>query len=112
MSARKSIDRLQPYYSPQDNLPALKQVAERYAVSITDAVLDTVPAADDPVGLQYLPQAAALVTQPKELNEPIGDGAHSPVPGIVHRYPDRVLLMPVHTCAVYCRFCFRREAVG
>lgn len=112
MSARKSLDRLQNFYSRQDNLPALKEVAERYAVSITDAVLDTVTAADDPVGLQYLPQAAELVTQPQERADPIGDGAHSPVPGIVHRYPDRVLLMPVHTCAVYCRFCFRREAVG
>ncbi len=38
--------------------------------------------------------------------------AHSPVEGIVHRYPDRVLLKPVHVCAVYCRFCFRREMVG
>ena len=112
MSVRKSLDRLQTYYSPQDNLPALKQVAERYAISITDTVLDTVTAADDPVGLQYLPQAAELVTQPQELADPIGDGVHSPVPGIIHRYPDRVLLMPVHTCAVYCRFCFRREAVG
>ena len=44
--------------------------------------------------------------------DPIGDDAHSPVPGIVHRYPDRVLLKLVHVCAVYCRFCFRREMVG
>jgi lysine 2,3-aminomutase len=112
MTSRRSLGRLRPFYSVQDNLPALRQVAERYAVSITDAVLDTVTQASDPVGLQYLPQAAELVTQPQELVDPIGDGAHSPVPGIVHRYPDRVLLMPVHTCAVYCRFCFRREAVG
>ncbi len=112
MSSRKSLERLQDYYSEQDNLPALKKVAERYAVSVTDAVLDTIKSADDPVGLQYLPQAKELVTRPEEIVDPIGDGAHSPVPGIVHRYPDRVLLMPVHTCAVYCRFCFRREAVG
>src|SRR3974377_1209411 len=42
----------------------------------------------------------------------VGDGAHSPVAGIVHRYPDRVLFKLVHVCAVYCRFCFRREMVG
>ena len=36
----------------------------------------------------------------------------SPVPGIVHRYPDRALLMPTLACAVYCRFCFRREVAG
>ena len=46
------------------------------------------------------------------MADPIGDDAHSPVAGIVHRYPDRVLLKPVHVCAVYCRFCFRREMVG
>jgi lysine 2,3-aminomutase len=49
---------------------------------------------------------------PEERADPIGDVAHSPVKGIVHRYPDRVLLKPVHACAVYCRFCFRREMVG
>lgn len=112
MSTRKSLDRLHNLYSGQDNLPALKKVAERYAVSVTDAALGTIKSADDPVGLQYLPQAKELVTQPEEIADPIGDSTHSPIPGIVHRYPDRVLLMPVHTCAVYCRFCFRREAVG
>ena len=49
---------------------------------------------------------------PGENADPIGDDAHSPVPGIVHRYPDRVLFKLVHVCAVYCRFCFRREMVG
>jgi lysine 2,3-aminomutase len=44
--------------------------------------------------------------------DPIGDDAHSPVEGMVHRYPDRVLLKPVHVCPAYCRFCFRREMVG
>ena len=56
--------------------------------------------------------AAELVEQPGENADPIGDDAHSPVPGIVHRYPDRVLFKLVHVCAVYCRFCFRREMVG
>ncbi len=46
------------------------------------------------------------------MADPIGDVARSPVKGIVHRYPDRVLLKPLHACAVYCRFCFRREMVG
>jgi len=53
-----------------------------------------------------------LSSQPGEHADPIGDHAHSPVAGIVHRYPDRVLLKLVHVCAVYCRFCFRREMVG
>lgn len=96
----------------QDNLHILKQVTDRYAVSITQAVRDTIRAPDDPVALQYVPQAAELVTTPEELADPIGDEPHSPVKGIIHRYPDRVLLLPVKVCAVYCRFCFRREQVG
>ena len=53
-----------------------------------------------------------MQTTPEERADPIGDLAHSPVEGIVHRYPDRVLLKAVHVCPVYCRFCFRREMVG
>jgi len=95
--------------------PAIAAVMERYAVSLTDHVLSAMQSPDtvaDPVARQYLPAADELVNTPEELDDPIGDEAHSPVKGIVHRYPDRVLLKPVHVCAVYCRFCFRREKVG
>jgi lysine 2,3-aminomutase len=68
--------------------------------------------AADPIARQYVPRADELVTTPDELADPIGDHAHSPVKGIVHRYQDRVLLKPSHACPVYCRFCFRREMVG
>ncbi len=93
---------------------ALQEVVARYAVSVTDAVLETMDPAnpEDPVARQYLPDVRELETTPDELADPIGDERHSPVKGIVHRYPDRVLLKPVHVCAVYCRFCFRREMVG
>jgi lysine 2,3-aminomutase len=92
----------------------IAEVTQRYAMAVTDTVLDTMDRSnpDDPVALQYLPTRAELVTTAEELADPIGDEAHSPVKGIVHRYPDRVLLKPVHVCAVYCRFCFRREMVG
>jgi lysine 2,3-aminomutase len=66
----------------------------------------------DPIARQYIPSAEELVVQPNEKPDPIGDDAHSPVSGIVHRYPDRVLFKLVHVCAVYCRFCFRREMIG
>ncbi len=66
----------------------------------------------DPIAAQFIPQAAELATAPEERADPIGDARHSPLKGIVHRYPDRVLLKPVHVCPVYCRFCFRREIVG
>jgi lysine 2,3-aminomutase len=99
--------------SPAD-LPGLETVAARYAVAITPALAELIDTADpaDPISRQFVPSAEELDARPEELADPIGDAAHWPVEGIVHRYPDRVLLKPVHVCAVYCRFCFRREMVG
>ncbi len=74
-------------------------------------LIDTADA-NDPIARQFIPDVAELETRPVERADPIGDDAHSPVEGVVHRYPDRVLLKLVHVCAVYCRFCFRREMVG
>lgn len=94
--------------------PALEAVAGRYAVAISPAMAALINPADprDPIGRQFIPSPAELETSAIELVDPIGDEVHSPVKGIVHRYPDRVLLKLTHTCAVYCRFCFRREVVG
>jgi lysine 2,3-aminomutase len=93
---------------------ALEQVAARYAVAITPEIAELIDHADpgDPIARQFLPAAAELQSHPEESSDPIGDFTHSPVEGIVHRYPDRVLLKLTHLCAVYCRFCFRREMIG
>ncbi|MBL8545411.1 MAG: lysine-2,3-aminomutase-like protein [Hyphomonadaceae bacterium] len=100
-----------PAVQPGD---ALAEVASRYAVAITatmDALIDpTNP--DDPIAAQFRPDARELEIAPDELSDPIGDDAHTPVKGVVHRYADRALLKLVHVCPVYCRFCFRREMVG
>src|SRR5215467_13953963 len=80
---RRADDLLAAGLVPRERRAAIEAVTARYALALTADVVD-----------------------------PIGDDAHSPVTGIVHRYPDRVLLKPVHICAAYCRFCFRREAVG
>ncbi|NTF08879.1 lysine-2,3-aminomutase-like protein [Agrobacterium rubi] len=95
-------------------LERIRPVAERYAVAVTPTVASLIDRQDttDPIGLQFLPSDAELLQTPEERADPISDAAHSPVPGIVHRYPDRVLLKAVHICPVYCRFCFRREMVG
>jgi lysine 2,3-aminomutase len=97
-----------------ERVAELSEVAARYAVAITPAMAELVDAADpaDPIARQFVPDVRELATTPEERADPIGDEAHSPVRGIVHRYPDRVLLKATHTCAVYCRFCFRREMVG
>jgi lysine 2,3-aminomutase len=96
------------------DLPDLEKVAARYAVAVTPEVAALIDPddPDDPIARQYIPSAEELVALPNESPDPIGDDAHSPVSGIVHRYPDRVLFKLVHVCAVYCRFCFRREMVG
>ncbi|MBX3480960.1 MAG: lysine-2,3-aminomutase-like protein [Caulobacter sp.] len=93
---------------------ALEAVARRYAIAVTPGMAELIAPEDpaDPIAAQFLPQEAELSTTAIERADPIGDAAHSPVAGIVHRYPDRVLLKLTHTCAVYCRFCFRREMVG
>ncbi len=93
---------------------ALERVAARYAVAITPEMAELIDPADprDPIALQFTPDPRELMLAPEERADPIGDAAHSPVEGIVHRYPDRVLLKPLHICPVYCRFCFRREVVG
>jgi lysine 2,3-aminomutase len=98
----------------RDRLKPLEAVAARYAVAITPALADLIDPSDphDPIARQFVPDARELHVAPGESHDPIGDEAHSPVEGIVHRYPDRVLLKLVNACAVYCRFCFRREMVG
>src|SRR5580692_6875969 len=98
----------------RDRLPALAEVAARYAVALTPALAALIDPDDpaDPIARQFLPDPAELVVSDAERADPIGDHVHSPVRGIVHRYPDRVLLKVLHACPVYCRFCFRREQVG
>jgi lysine 2,3-aminomutase len=99
---------------PAERAAALHRVASRWAVALTSALRARIDASDpnDPLAREFVPSTAELVRTPEELDDPIGDEAHSPLKGIVHRYPDRVLLKPTHACPVYCRFCFRREMVG
>lgn len=93
---------------------ALEAVADRYAIALTPTVRALIDTSDpnDPIAAQYVPSTAELTEHPGERPDPIGDHPHTPVEGVVHRYPDRILLKLVHVCPVYCRFCFRREMVG
>ena len=92
----------------------LARVAESFSVLLTEEVAQLIAPGDaaDPIARQYLPDARELAVLRDERADPIGDAAHEVLPGLVHRYPDRVLLKPLTVCAVYCRFCFRRETVG
>jgi lysine 2,3-aminomutase len=100
--------------APAADLSDLERVAARYAVAVTSDIAALIDAndPDDPIARQFIPRVEELVAGSGENADPISDHAYSPVAGIVHRYPDRVLFKLVHVCAVYCRFCFRREMVG
>jgi lysine 2,3-aminomutase len=97
-----------------ERAPETAAVAGRYAVSVTPAMATLIDASDpdDPIARQFLPDLRELQRGEGECDDPIGDNLKSPLAGIVHRYPDRVLLKIVSACPVYCRFCFRREIVG
>lgn len=99
---------------PEAKREAIERVAAAYAIGVTGAVAKLMDRADprDPIARQFVPDVAELGERPDEMADPTGDLAFSPVEGIVHRYPDRVLLKLLHVCPVYCRFCFRRAVVG
>ena len=88
--------------------------ASAFKVRAPASYVDLIDWADprDPVRLQVIPAAEELQFDDRELGDPIGDLAHSPVPRLTHRYPDRVLLYPTYQCAVYCRHCFRKESLN
>ncbi len=111
---RRPADLVRAGLAPAARLPELERVAAQYAVAISPALAELIDPADphDPIARQFVPDAAELTVATEERSDPIGDDLKSPVAGIVHRYPDRVLLKLVHVCPVYCRFCFRREQVG
>ena len=93
---------------------AFARLTARYSAAMTGHLASLVDANDpaDPIARQFVPDPRELENTPRERADPIGDDAHSPCEGLVHRYPDRVLLKLVSACPVYCRFCFRRETVG
>ena len=108
---RRADDLLAAGLISPERRAGIEAVAARYALALTADLADLADDSD-PIARQFIPDEAELASRPEESEDPIGDGVHSPVKGIVHRYPDRVLLKPVHICAAYCRFCFRREVVG
>ncbi|MCX8506432.1 MAG: lysine-2,3-aminomutase-like protein [Alphaproteobacteria bacterium] len=96
----------------------ITRVTDKYSYATTPEMRKLIAAEllnnseNRPISRQFLPDLAELATHESERDDPIGDDAHSPLPGLIHRYPDRVLVKLLEQCAVYCRFCFRREEVG
>jgi lysine 2,3-aminomutase len=99
--------------APKDAAGA-EAAARLFPVAVSPEVLAAIDPGDpnDPIARQYVPSSLELAIAPEERADPIGDDAHAPLKGLVHRHPDRVLLKPTLACAVHCRFCFRREALA
>lgn len=97
-----------------ETVESLKPVSELYAVGVPGGWRDRLAAEapDGPLARQVLPSVDELRRHPQDLSDPIADAEYEVVPGVVHRYPDRVLLKVLSACPLYCRFCFRREEVG
>ena len=92
----------------------IEVISSKYSISVPRHIAKAIQdnPQSDVLWKQFIPQPQELNNTALELNDPIGDEPHSPVKGIVHRYPDRVLFKITQSCAVYCRYCFRREMVG
>jgi len=93
------------------NLPEFQSVAQHYPARITRHYFNLIHEKNDPIWRQSVPDIRELhddAQQPDPLNE----HGLSPVPGLIHRYPDRVVWLVSNECAVYCRFCMRKRRVG
>lgn len=92
---------------------AFDACADRFDVAVTPYYASLIRADPRcPVRRQALPHAGELVVHPHELVDPLAEETHMPVPGITHRYPDRVLFYVTHNCPVYCRHCTRKRKVA
>ena len=112
--ALRTVDDLRRVIDP-DNRAALQEVAARYAVAITPAIADLIDRGDphDPIARQFVPRCARARRAPEERADPIGDDAHSArSTASCIAIPTACCSSSSHVCAVYCRFCFRREMVG
>lgn len=98
-------------HSP-DEIQALERLEAQYKLAIPPYYFSLIDPADpaDPIRLQAIPAVAETSADSSiELEDPLEEDKDSPVPGLTHRYPDRVLLVTTHVCTMYCRFCTRKR---
>ncbi|MCJ7771439.1 KamA family radical SAM protein, partial [Candidatus Bathyarchaeota archaeon] len=93
------------------DIESLKRVASKYPMKISRYYFDLIDEVDDPLCKQCVPSVNELV-DPQGIVDPLNEEGQSPVPGLVHRYPDRILMCVSNDCAMYCRFCTRKRMVG
>ncbi|WP_406656178.1 lysine 2,3-aminomutase [Methanolobus sp. ZRKC2] len=93
----------------------LEETLKKFPLSITPYYLSLIEAGDlknDPIFMQAFPSPSELIVSEDDMHDPLSEDMDSPVPGITHRYPDRVLLHVSNVCSMYCRHCTRKRKVG
>jgi lysine 2,3-aminomutase len=107
------LSRLLPTLTPEEEA-GTKLANTKLALAITPYFFNLIDPSDEhcPIRRQVIPRIDETHTASWEMSDPCGEDAHSPVPGLVHRYPDRVLFLVTDRCASYCRYCTRSRLVS
>src|SRR5437773_1736289 len=113
ITSLEQLQRLMPTLTPEE-YAGTKLANTRLALAITPYFFNLIDPADEhcPIRRQVIPRVEETHTAPWEMRDPCGEDSHSPVPGLVHRYPDRVLFLVTDRCAAYCRYCTRSRLVS
>ena len=113
ITSLEQLARFMPTLTPEEY--AGTQLANtKLSLAITPYFFNLIDPADEhcPIRRQVVPRIEESHTAPWEMQDPCGEDSHSPVPGLVHRYPDRVLFLVTDRCASYCRYCTRSRLVS
>jgi lysine 2,3-aminomutase len=107
------LQRLLPTLTPEE-YAGTQLASTKLALGITPYFFNLIDPADEhcPIRRQMVPRLEETTAAPWEMSDPCGEDSHSPVPGLVHRYPDRVLFLVTDRCASYCRYCTRSRLVS
>jgi lysine 2,3-aminomutase len=111
----KDIESLRQVLKPlPEEEMAFQASGKNLPFAVTPYYLELINPCDphDPIRKTVIPRLDEFVTTPHEMVDPCGEDSHMPVPGLVHRYPDRVLFLVNDMCSVYCRYCTRSRVVG
>jgi lysine 2,3-aminomutase len=109
----EQLHRLMPTLTPEE-FAGTQLANQKLALAITPYFFNLIDPTDEncPIRWQIIPRIEETHTAPWEMSDPCGEDSHSPVPGLVHRYPDRVLFLVTDRCAAYCRYCTRSRLVS
>ncbi|MDM8516393.1 KamA family radical SAM protein [Desulfobacterales bacterium HSG16] len=114
-SSIRNPEKLASFFPPdtkREDMRKIDEVITRYPMQINPYYMSLIKGPDDPVWKQAVPHIAEITDFHATDDDPLCEEDQSPVPNLVHRYPDRVLFLVSARCAVYCRHCMRKRKVG